>query len=396
MDIAEVKNTVDDLGRAVEELKIKNDQRWSEIGRKGYADPVLEDQVSRISGDVQRLCEMKDRLEHVETRLNRPAFRTEHASHLSPKERDRREAVLKYLRTGDFGECKSLSIDGDPQGGYWVQPEMSEQVIKKMYETSPMRNVAAIETISSDALEMTEDLDEADAGWTSERAPRTETTSPNIGVRRIPVHELYAMPKATQNLIDDSKVDIENWLTSKIADKISRLENNAFINGDGVGKPRGILTYAAGTTNPGQVEQVNSGSAGAADADGLRNLFYSLKSPYLPNAKWLMRRSTISAVSKLKDSGGDYLWEPGLTVGEPQTLLGHPIERMEDMPAVAADSLSIAFGDIRQAYTIVDRVGVRVLRDPYSAKPFVLFYTTKRTGGDITNFEAMVIQKMAA
>ncbi len=394
MDIAEVKHTVEDLGQAVEELKAKNDQRWDALQKKGHADPLLEEQVDRIGSDVQRLSEMKERLERVETRLNRPAFAS-HSAPLTGRDGELKEAMVKYLRTGDFNECKLLSIDGDPQGGYWVGSETSDRVAKKMHETSPMRNIAAIESISSDALEMTEDLNEADAGWTSERAPRTESATPSIGVRRIPVHELYAMPKATQNLLDDARVDLESWLVNKVADKISRLENSAFIDGDGVGKPRGILTYPAGTTNPGQVEQINSGVDGAADADGLRNLFYALKSPYLTNAKWLMRRSMISAVSKLKDSSGNYLWEPGLTLGEPQTLLGHSIERMEDMPALASNSLSIAFGDFQQAYTIVDRVGVRVLRDPYSAKPFVLFYSTKRTGGDVVNFEALVIQKMA-
>ncbi|MCH8209413.1 MAG: phage major capsid protein, partial [Nitrospinae bacterium] len=315
-----------------------------------------------------------------------------------PQERERKQAITKYLRHGDralTGEgFKLLSVDADPQGGYWVTSEMSDQVITKVQETSPMRNVANVETISTDALEIPEDLDEADAGWTSERGVRSETNTPTIGVRRIPVHELYAMPKATQQLLDDARINVEEWLSAKIADKIARTENLAFVNGDGVDRPRGILTYPAGTTNPGEVQQVNSGSASALTGDGLRSLFYALKSPYINNARWLMSRSTIEAISKLT-VGSDYIWQPGLQESEPQNLLGHPIERMEDMPAVAANSLSIAFGDIRQAYTIVDRAGVRILRDPFSSKPFVLFYTTKRTGGDFTNFEAIVLQKTA-
>jgi HK97 family phage major capsid protein len=392
MEIAEVKETVEELGRAVVELRRKNDHRWEEMQRKASADPLVEQQIHRIAGDVQRLCEMKERLEKVETRLNRPVLRSGTAMESARSEKQ--EAIMKYLRTGDFNECKLLSVDGDPQGGYWVQPEMSDKVIRKIFETSPLRAVALVESISTDALEIPEDTNEADAGWTSERGARIETATPTVGVRRIPVHELYAMPKATQTLLDDAKVNVEEWLGLKIADKIARLENSAFINGDGASKPRGILTYSAGT-GTGKVEQVNSGATGAVTADGLRALFYRLKSPYLTNARWLMRRSTIEAVSKLKDAQGQYLWEPGLALGEPQTLLGHPIERMEDMPAIANNSLSVAFGDFRQAYTIVDRVGVRVLRDPYSAKPFVLFYATKRTGGDITNFEALVVQKMA-
>ncbi len=395
MEIAEVKDTVESLGHAVQELKQKNDQRWKEIQAKGSADPLLEQQVDRLSAEVQRLTEMKERLEYVETRLQRPAFQNSGDAN-NPATDEKQKALGKYLRTGDFSECKLLSVDGDPQGGYWVHSETSNTVIRKINETSPMRDVAMIETISTDALEIPEDVNEADAGWTRERVSPVDTATPNIGVRRIPVHELYAMPKATQTLLDDARVNVEEWLAGKIAEKISRLENDSFIKGDGVGQPRGILTYPDGTGNPGEIEQVPSGSAGAVTADGLRTLFYRLKSPYLNNAVWLMKRSTLEEISKLKDSNNQYLWEPGLALGEPQTLLGHPIGRMEDMPAVANDSLSIAFGNFKQAYTIVDRAGFRVLRDPYSAKPFVLFYTTKRTGGDVSNFEAMVLQKMSA
>jgi HK97 family phage major capsid protein len=394
----EIKQLVEELNQAFLEHRTKNDQRLSEIQKKGHADPVLEEQVDRIAKEIQNLTEVKQRIEKVETKLNRPAM-AEHEK-LDPNSSARKQAVVHYLRKGEgllsADEVKLLSSDSDPDGGYWMTPEISERAVQKVFETSPMRNIATVETISSDALEIPEDLNEADSGWTSERAARPETNTPQIGVRRIPVHELYAMPKATQTLLDDSRIDVETWLSMKIADKMSRIENASFINGDGSGKPRGILTYTSGTTNPGEVQQVNTGNASALTADGLRTLFYALKSPYIPSAKWLMSRSAIEEVSKLKDSSGSYIWQPGFQEGEPQTLLGHAIERMEDMPQVAANSLSVAFGDFSQAYTIVDRMGLRVLRDPFSSKPFVLFYTTKRTGGDVTNFEAFAIQKTAA
>ena len=394
----EIKQLVEELNQAFLEHRTKNDQRLSEIQKKGHADPVLEEQVDRIAKEIQNLTEVKQRIEKVETKLNRPAM-AEHEK-LDPNSSARKQAVVHYLRKGEgllsADEVKLLSSDSDPDGGYWMTPEISERAVQKVFETSPMRNIATVETISSDALEIPEDLNEADSGWTSERAARPETNTPQIGVRRIPVHELYAMPKATQTLLDDSRIDVETWLSMKIADKMSRIENASFINGDGSGKPRGILTYTSGTTNPGEVQQVNTGNASALTADGLRTLFYALKSPYIPSAKWLMSRSAIEEVSKLKDSRGSYIWQPGFQEGEPQTLLGHAIERMEDMPQVAANSLSVAFGDFSQAYTIVDRMGLRVLRDPFSSKPFVLFYTTKRTGGDVTNFEAFAIQKTAA
>jgi len=396
----EIKQLVEELNQAFLEHKTKNDQRLSEIQKRGYADPVLEEQVDRIAKEIQNLTEVKERIEKVETKLNRPGMAFDDHEKPDSHSQARKQAVVHYLRKGEglltAEEVKLLASDSDPDGGYWMTPEISERAIQKVFETSPMRNISTVETISTDALEIPEDLNEADSGWTSERAVRNETNTPQIGVRRIPVHELYAMPKATQTLLDDSRIDVESWLSMKIADKMSRIENASFINGDGVGKPRGILTYASGTTNPGEVQQINSGNASSLTADGLRTLFYALKSPYIPNAKWLMSRSAIEEVSKLKDSGGSYIWQPGFQEGEPQTLLGHAIERMEDMPQVAANSLSVAFGDFSQAYTIVDRMGLRVLRDPFSSKPFVLFYTTKRTGGDVTNFESFAIQKTAA
>jgi HK97 family phage major capsid protein len=396
----EIKQLVEELNQAFMEHKTKNDQRLAEIQKKGHADPILEQQVDRVAKEIQKLTEVKERLERVETKLERPVLGQLANEKMDPISRERKEAVVHYLRKGEGfltpQEIKLLASDSDPDGGYWMTSEISNQAIKKVFETSPMRNVATVENISTDALEIPEDINEADSGWTSERSARTETNTPQIGVRRIPVHELYAMPKATQTLLDDSRIDVESWLSMKIADKMARIENSAFINGDGIGKPRGILTYSAGGANPGQVQQINSQGASALTADGLRALFYALKSPYIPNARWMMSRSAIEEVSKLKDSSGGYIWQPGFQEGEPQTLLGHPIERMEDMPQVAANSLSVAFGDFRQAYTIVDRFGLRVLRDPFSSKPFVLFYTTKRTGADVTNFEAFAIQKTAA
>ena len=394
----DLKQLVNDINHSFLEFKTRNDQRLREL-EQGRRDPLLNQQVDTLAREVQNLSEIKSRMEHIETQLNRPVFETGHRFE-SQNDAEQKQIVNKYLRHGEKAltpdEIKLLSVDSDPQGGYWVTGEMSRQVITKVSETSPMRSIATVETISSDALEIPEDIGEAAVGWTAETGVRSETDAPTIGVRRVPVHEIYAMPKATQQLLDDARVNIEEWLSGKIASRMAVTENAAFINGTGVDQPRGLLTYPAGTTNPGQIEQVNSGNASALTADGLRSAFYALKTPYIRNARWIMGRSTIEAISKLKDGGGEYLWSPGLKEGEPQMLLGHPINRMEDMPTVAANALPIAFGDWQQAYTIVDRAGVRILRDPYSSKPFVLFYTTKRVGGDVTNFEALVIQKVAA
>ncbi len=377
----------------------QNEKRLKSIEDRGHAPADLEQKVDDLAKEIQKFDEVKERLEQAETKLNRPP-----AGPDSPdggaEAKARAGAMRKYIRYGEKSlgpdEVKLLSVGSDPEGGYTVTPEMSTRIIEKIFETSPMRDLAMVETISTDALEIPDDLNEANGDWVAEQDVRVETATPKIGVRRIPVHEVYANPKATQKLLDDSSVDVESWLARKIGDKMGRLQNTAFINGTGVGQPRGILTYPAGTTNPGQVQQVNSGSAAALTADGLRSLFFALKSGYIQGANWLMSRNAVEAISKLKDSQNQYLWQPGLQQGEPQSLLSHPIRRMEDMPAVAANSLSIAFGNFREAYTIVDRSGIRTLRDPFSNKPFVSFYSIQRVGGDVTNFEAFVIQKTAA
>ncbi len=207
---------------------------------------------------------------------------------------------------------------------------------------------------------------------------------------------MYAQPKATQKLIDDGSIDIEQWVARKVADKFARLEATAFISGDGTGKPTGILSYTAGTAW-GDIQQVVSGSDAAITGDSLLKLYYSLKDDYAKRATFLMHRSTVQAVRLLKDSTtGQYLWQPGLASGTPDTLLGVPVALAADMPVPASGSLSVALGDFKRGYLIVDRVGIRTLRDPFTAKPFVVFYTTKRVGGEVVDYEAIKLLKLSA
>jgi HK97 family phage major capsid protein len=290
---------------------------------------------------------------------------------------------------------KALSVDSDPDGGYLVRPEVSSEIVKKVFESSPVRELASVQTISSDALEIIEDLDEAASGWVGERQARSETDTPQIKKIVIPAHELYANPKASQKLLDDAQVNIESWLQEKVSSKFARDEATAFVTGNGVLKPMGFLSYAAGT-GFNQVEQVNSGDANLVTDDGLLDLQGALKEDYQANATWLLKRSTLTAIRKLKDGDDNYVWQPGIANGVPSLILGKPYRLANDMPAVAANALSIAYGDFKMGYQIVDRVGIRVLRDPYTAKPYILFYTTKRVGGAVKNFEAIKIQKIAA
>lgn len=301
-----------------------------------------------------------------------------------------------YLRQDDRAvETKALSVGSNPDGGYLVPTAISNRIIQTIRETSPMRELATIETIGTDSIEISIDINDLDAGWVGEEQDRAETSTPQVGVQKIAVHELYAKPKATQKVLEDAAINVEAWLAGKIADKFARTEATAFISGNGVGRPRGILSYAAGSGRE-KLPQIVSGNATLVTADSIVGLPYELKSAYLGNASWLMKRSTVQAVMLLKDGQGQYLWRPGLVAGQPSTLGGYAVRMADDMPIVGAGNLPIAFGDFRRGYTIVDRLGIVTLRDPYSAKPFVEFYSRKRVGGAVTDFDAIVLMKVAA
>jgi len=322
-----------------------------------------------------------------------------------------RQALNKYLRKGDqrltavetaaLGSMqKALSVDSDPDGGYVVTPEMSSRIVEVIYETSPMRRAASVLTITTDAVEGLFDGDEAGANWVAERGSRAETTTPQLGQWRVPVHEMYANPRATQKLLDDANVDIEAWLNRKVGDRFSRLENTAFVKGDGIGKPRGFTTYPDGTSR-GTVERIPSLDASSIAAEALLDLVYSIKSPYRNGALFSMNRATVGVIRTIRDESGgagtgQFMWQPGFGT-EPSSVLGYPILEFEDMDDVGTGgNIVMAFGNFREAYLIVDRVGIRVLRDPFSAKPYVEFYTTKRVGGDLINFEAIKLMDIAA
>ena len=428
-DIKQAVEAVKLVNSSFEEFKRVNDQRIAEIEKKGVADPLLEEKIARIEADLTKAQAIADeaalaskRQSRVVTdekgdRVDLDAKASEWAGMLA---RRRGEAVPsfnaagmdaykaafdKFLRKGEevmgVDERKALSVGSDPDGGYVVNPDLSGRIVMRVFESSPMRAYASIQVISSDALEGLFDLNEASSGWVGETDSRAETNTPQLGKWRIPVYELYAKPKATQKLLDDASINMEAWLASKVAEKFARDEANAFVVGNGVNKPRGFLTYTSGTTLPGTIEQFPTGaSAALASApdggDALINALYGLKQQYRANATWFMNRATTRLVRRAKDSDGAYIWSPGIQAGQPATLLGYPVAAFEDMPDPASNSLSIAVGDMREAYQIVDRLGIRTLRDPYSAKPYVEFYTTKRVGGDVVNFEAIKLVRLGS
>ncbi len=397
MSISEITERVSHLGSAWEQFKQVNDNRLREIERKGSADGLYTEHLNNISTVLDNY---KSRLDTIETAYSRPEYGVSETKSSNAHHGEYSKAFRNYLRKGmDAGleglQTKALSVGSDPDGGYLVTPHMSATIVKSVLETSPLRQLASVETISSDALELIDDHDQAAAGWTSETGSITETSTPTLAKRNIPTNELYAQPKATQKLVDDSAIDIEAWLSNKIATIFAAKENTAFIAGSGVGQPRGILSYAAGTSW-GQIQQVNSGSSGLVTADSLINLFYSLKDAHSRNATFLMNRTVVNAVRLLKEATtNQYLWQPGLAAGAPDTLMGVPVMMAADLPIAAAGSLSVAVGDFKAAYQIVDRKGISILRDPFTEKPFVKFYATKRVGGDVINFEAIKLLKLA-
>ena len=314
------------------------------------------------------------------------------------------------LKNGLFGvtddvrlhEVKTLIAGNNPSGGYFIRPERSATMIMRIFETSPVRGIANIETTSSDTMEFLIDDDEAaTGGWVGETQTRPETDTPVIGMLTIPVHEQFAQPKATQKMLDDAGFDIESWLSRKLTSKMTRFENTAFVIGDGSQKPRGFLNLPAWAVNGvyerNAIEQINSGSAGAFTGDGVKQLQNAVIEAYQANAIFGIKRASWEQTITLKDGNGAYLLDPrSLKTGDDLTLLGKRVIFMDDMPAIATDALAMVYGDFSVGYTIVDRIGFRVIRDELTAKPFILFYTTKRTGADVTNYESFKIQKLAA
>ena len=390
----EIKELVGQLQTAFTEFKAANDARLKAIETKGYAPADLEEKTNKINA---KMTEIEEQIAQVKTAMNRTAGNGGQQQQQNKDEKTAKyEAAMKsYLRGGgQEAELKELSSDSDQDGGFLVTPEMSSEVVKKIFETSDMRAHASVQVISTSSLQILEDLDEAGAGWVGEIATRSETATPQLKMIEIPVHEVYAEPKATQRFLDDASINVESWLSEKVADKFARMENAAFVAGDGVNKAKGFLSYDAGT-GFGQVEQVVSGSGSTILPDSMINLMYSLKTAYKANAKFFMKRATIATLRAFKDSQNRYLWAPGLDGNTSGSILGHDVIEFNDMPAIAASALPVAFGDMKQAYQIVDRIGIRVLRDPFTAKPYVKFYTTKRVGGGVKNFEALKLMKIS-
>ena len=367
----------------------------------------LEDFTKFNSELKSKIKEQEDRLimlERKNTNTLRPALSTAAAIELPHK-----KAFGAYLRSGDDDAMRSLNVEEKAlstavaaDGGYLVDPQTADQIAGVLHNTSSIRSIANTVAVESTAYDVLVDHTEIGAGWATETGSSTETDTPQVERISIPLHELSALPKASQRLLDDSAFDVEGWLATRIADKFSRAEGVAFVSGDGIDKPTGFLTYtniANDSWTWGNLGYVPTGSDGdfnsSDPADAIVDLVYSLGARYRANATFVMNSKTAGAVRKMKDADGRFLWSDGLAAGEPARLMGYAVLIAEDMPDIASDAAAIAFGDFNAGYTIAERPDLRILRDPFSAKPHVLFYATKRVGGDVSDFAAIKLLKFS-
>lgn len=397
---AEARAAMHEMMAAFEAFKGANDARLSEIEKKASADMLLEEKVARID---QAVGQAQARLDRALSEARRPAIGGEAAVVASAPEA--KAAFNGYVRTGrELGlELKAGLSSAPTSGGYVVPSETERAIERRLMATSPMREIATVRTVASGTFKKPVSTAGIASGWVAETAARPETDPATLALLEFPAADLYANPAATQALLDDALVDLDEWLAGEVEDAFAAQETQAFVNGDGTNKPKGFLGYsivADASHAWGDIGYVASGAAGAFSAssptDKLLDLIYAPKAQFRPNGRFVMNRKTVSTVRKFKDADGNYIWAPATRPGETASLLGYPITEIETMPDIAANSFAIAFGDFQRGYLIVDRAGVRVLRDPYSAKPYVLFYTTKRVGGGVQNFDALKVMKFSA
>ncbi len=378
----------------------------------GEGAPLVQEVKQAMAGFVNEFkglkAEVKTQLQQTEERLTMLDRKSTIAArpHLAASIEDgapHQKAFDAYVRSGeDDGlrglemESKSLSSAVNSDGGYLVDPQTAETIKSVLNSTASIRSIASVVNVEANSFDVLIDHTDVGAGWADEASATTETATPSIDRISIPLHELSALPKASQRLLDDSAFDVEGWLAGRIADKFARAEAAAFIGGDGADKPKGILDHPAVDNDVwawGNLGYVATGTAGGVDADAIVDVVYALGAQYRVNGTFVMNSKTAGLIRKLKDSDGRFLWSDGLAAGEPARLMGYPVLIAEDMPDAATDSFSIAFGDFQAGYTIAERPDLRVLRDPFSAKPHVLFYATKRVGGDVSDFAAIKLVK---
>jgi len=390
---AEVKALVEGLQGAFAQFKAEHTQQLAEI-KAGKSGADQEAKLQAISADLDRL---QKETEDAHTKIAAAQMGAGGAAALRDKEYS--ASFDAHMRKGEIQAA--LNKGTAEEGGYLTPVEWDRTITDQLRNESPMRELAQVQVTSKAGWSKLFNMGGTGSGWVGETDVRPETATPVLASLGFGHGEIYANPAATQQLLDDSEINIEAWLAAEVQAEFAEQEGLAFISGDGVKKPAGILTYVTGGTNAakhpfGAIQAINSGAAADISSDAVLDLIYGLPKKYRQNARFLTNNLTIAKLRKLKDGQGNYLWQPSAQAGQPATFHGYGLAEDENMPDVAANSLPILFGDFKRGYLIIDRMGVRVLRDPYTKKPYVLFYTTKRVGGGVQNPECLRALKVAA
>lgn len=412
VEVKAVKDAVQALGTTFEQFKAANDAAMAEIKKSGAVSADTATKLVKIEEDLTKLDEIRNRMDDIEAKAQK-AGGFGGATEQEQLQTEYKQAFDGFIRKGigdgspelyDL-ERRSLNITTPAEGGHAVPEELDRAIHDLMVDISPMRSLANVVQVGSSDYKKLVNLRGAASGWVGETTARPETAAPQFAEIAPPIGEIYANLYATQHMLDDAFFNVDQFILDNLAIEFEAQEGAAFITGNGVNKPKGFLDEATAATADGvrafgTLQYVPTGVAGgfAAAPDGgdaLLDLIYSLKRGHRMGASFVMSKGTLAETRKLKNTDGSYLWRPGLEMGQPSTLLGYGITEMEDMPEIAADALAIAFGNWKAGYTIVDRIGTRFLRDPYSAKPYVTFYVTKRVGGKIIDSEAIKLLKFS-
>ncbi|EKH2865210.1 phage major capsid protein [Salmonella enterica] len=391
VDVKDVEQVAQELQAKFDAFKEKNDKRLEAVEQeKGK----LAGEVETLNGKLSELDELKSALEEELKQVKRPAGGPQ-----SKAASEHKTAFIGFMRKGkDDGlrelERKALQVGVDEDGGYAVPEELDRTILNLLKDEVVMRQEATTITVGGANYKKLVNLGGTASGWVGETDSRPETDASKLGQIEPFMGEIYGNPQATQTMLDDAFFNVEDWINSELAIEFAEQEEIAFTSGNGTKKPKGFLTYAS-TLDPdktrafGTLQHVLSGAAAGVTADAIIKLVYTLRKVHRNGAKFMMNNNSLFAIRILKDSEGNYLWRPGLELGQPSSLVGYGVAENEQMPDIAADAKAIAFGNFKRGYTIVDRIGTRILRDPYTKKPFVGFYTTKRTGGMLVDSQAI-------
>ena len=404
----ELKTLVEGIQTAFNAFKSTNDERLTAL-EKSRSDSDFQAKLAKIEADIATALALKKDLEALEKRSNRQGLGgnggVDNADQIAYRDafidgfaRKGTEAGLKDL------EAKAWSAGVAADGGYALPKVISNEIEKLARDLSPMRALARVVTVGTSDYNMLVNKNGIASGWVGETAARPATNTSTWDNVKPPMGEVYCNPQITQVALDDLFFNVEAELMTQISEELSVAEGSAFVTGDGTNKPKGVLAYTTAATGDaarafGTLEHIATGVSAdfpaSNKADFLIDIVAKLKKAYRAGANWTMGKALMFEIMKFKDTTGQYLWQPSIKDGIVMNLLGYPVVEMEDMPVKAANALAIAFGNLRRGYTIVDRVGMRVLRDPYSNKPYVGFYTTRRVGGAVVNSEAIKVGKFS-